>query len=175
MQISLPPCLSSVPSAMAEGSPATFPPCRALCPGLTLKLCVFQEGKAMFCASQSVCSPVSCVRMGPWAHISPNELQELREVVDFIISPDGHCGQTGTSKWQFTSSRRTQSADGSSQLQLLTNIPQVRWCDFSQRFSVLVAKISPYPIKRQRCTIFCLCSVSFCYKKLFSTYQSKQN
>lgn len=39
---------------------------------------------------------------------------------------------------------------------------------------MLMAKISPYAIKRQRCTIFCLCSVSFCNKKFFSTYQAEQ-
>jgi len=69
---------------------------------------------------------------------------------------------------------QTQSAGGSSQLQLLTNLPRFRWCEFSQRFSVLVAKIPPYPIQRQRCTIFCLYSVNFGSKKLFSTYQAEQ-
>jgi len=69
---------------MAEGSPVTFPPGKALCLGLASKPCVFQVVKATFCASQSVCAPVLCAGMNPWPHVSLNELQEFREVLDFI-------------------------------------------------------------------------------------------
>lgn len=116
MQISFPPWLPSVPFSMAaEDSPATFPPCRALWTGVTPKPWVFQEGKAMLCASQSVCTPASCARMDPWAHISSNELEELREAVDFIsigsltVTANKKAPPNGTShlksdpdcRWQF--------------------------------------------------------------------------
>lgn len=106
-----------------RGQPRHLPTMQGSLPRLDSEaLCASGRESHVLCITVSLRS--TSFRMDPWAHISANELQELREVVDFIslgslmVTEEKQAPPNGSSP---------QSADGSSQLQLLADLPQFRW------------------------------------------------